>query len=247
MNIPLRALRRLLPVLALLLPAPLFAAGFACAPSADSTRNKSGLDELDEVIITAKDANTDTNDLRAWLRRLAGHYSYEGYVDLCGKGNSKDQRPVTGTADCTASGATPNIQCTVNVQWPIERGEDGLPVPGGISHLSPAHVLYSIENRYIPEERLNRWGLLFMQIDSKGRTEWTSGLLTGHTFTSRGPCAGVPAPCQKITRITAKPNSKEISMLIDTEIDRKLMVRQAFLLTREARTGKSESSGKPTR
>ena len=228
-------------VLALLLPGPVLAAGFTCAQPADSGR-KDRLEELEEVIVTAEQARTSTRDLQAWLKLLVGQYTYEGYVDLCGKGNAEDQRPVTGQADCIGAGSTPNVHCTVNVRWPVARGETGEPVLGGVSSLLPAFVIYTLENRYIPERNVNRLGLMFTQVDNNGVAEWGSGELVGDTFTSREPCVGIPGACQKITRITARPNSNEVSMLVDITIGSQRVLRQAFLLHRESNVQKGARS-----
>jgi hypothetical protein len=40
--------------------------------------------------------------------------------------------------------------------------------------------------------------------------------------------------CQKITQITAGPDSNKISMLVDIEIGRQRALRQSFLLHRES-------------
>jgi hypothetical protein len=207
--------RSLVLALALMLSGPVLAAGFTCAPATE-TDNRAALDELEEVVITGEESETDTKDLQAWLQLLVGRFTYEGYVDLCGKGNSKDQRAVTGSSDCIGSGSTPNVHCTVNVRWPAARGENGAPVLGGSSSLLPALVM-------------------FTQVDNKGVTEWASGMLVGDTFMSREPCVGIPGDCRKTTRVTARPGSNEISMLIDVRIDDERVLRQVFLLHRDVR------------
>ncbi len=228
------AFRSLVLALALMLSGPALAAGFTCAPPADAGK-KSTLDELEEVVITGEAVETDTKDLQAWLRLLVGKYTYEGYVDLCGEGNANDQRPVTGKSDCVGTGATPSVHCTVNVRWPAARGENGAPVRGGVSNLLPASVIYTLENRHIPEKQLNRWGLMFAQVDNRGVEEWASGTLVGDTFTSREPCVDIPGDCRKTTRITARPGSDEISMLVDVHVNNERVMRQAFLLHRESK------------
>jgi hypothetical protein len=236
------ALRGWLLALALLLPGPVLAAGFTCAPPPDSGK-KDSLDELEEVVITAEQVETDTKDLQAWLRLLVGKYTYEGYVDLCGAGNAQDLRLVTGNSDCIKTGDTPNVQCTVNVRWPTTRGENGAPVLGGSSTLLPAFVIYTLENRHNPEKQLNQWGLMFTQVDNKGVAEWASGTLVGDTFTSKEPCVDILGNCQRVTRITAKPDSDEIAMLVDVRIDDRRVLRQTFLLHRESTGQKGKASG----
>lgn len=258
------AFRSLVLALALMLSGPVLAAGFSCAQpdEADTARTQ---DELDEVVITGEQITTRTSDLQAWLRRLAGQYTYEGYVDLCGKGNAADQRPVTGMADCASSPSSPIVHCTVHARWPEARGDNGIPVLGGVSNLMPALVSYSLEPRYIPGSELSeaafqaairtgipagalptsRWGLMFTQLDNRGIAEWGSGELVGDTFTSREPCVGIETAdtCQKIVRITASPDSNEIAMLVDIRIHSRRVLRQAFLLRRESNRQPSGQSG----
>jgi hypothetical protein len=238
---------RLIPVLALLLPAPLFAAGSVCAPPPPRPEKKENLDELAEVVVVAKETSTYLKDLRAWIKRLVGQYDYEGYVDICGNGNPADQRPVTGRADCIALGSMPSVQCTVNMQWPVAVQENGEPVQGGSFNLVSAHVIYSVENRYIPEEQINRWGLMSMQVDSKGRAEWASGTLIGDAFVSKEPCVGMPGSCLKRMRITARPDAKEIYMVVEIEVGEQPVMRQALELHRESKAQRGNSSGKPSR
>lgn len=236
-------LKGCLPALALILSGPVLAAGFSCSPPSDSA-SRSGIEELQEVVVSAEQTATNTGDLQAWLRLLVGRYRYEGHVDLCGKGNPGDKRLVTGTADCIGSGSTPNVHCEINVRWPAARSESGAPVLGGESNLLPARVVYSLEARHSPERQISRWGLMFMQVDSKGVPEWASGTLVGNTFLSREPCVGIPGTCEKITRITARPDSSEISMLVDIEVDGVRVLRQSFLLHRESGAHNTQPAGR---
>jgi len=220
-------------LLILLASGSVLAAGFTCAPPAASATTNA-LEELEQVVVTGQKTRTATRDLRAWLKQLVGRYTYTGYVDLCGNGNVADQRPVGGNADCIAAASTPNVQCTVNVRWPAATGANGEPVLGGESSLLPAFVIYSLENHYVPERRINRLQLMFTQVDNKGVAEWASGTLVGDTFTATEPCVGISGACQKITRITASPDSDEISMLADVRVDDKPVLRQSFQLHRQS-------------
>jgi hypothetical protein len=237
------ALKSVVLTLTLMLSGPVLAAGFACAQPPDLGEKNGALVELEEVVVTGAQVKTRTNDLQAWLKLLVGNYTYEGYVDLCGNGNAEDQRPVTGKADCVDFGSTPNVRCGVNVHWPAERGENGAPVLGGVSNLQPAFVIYGLENRYIPEQKIARLALMFMQVDSEGVTERASGALVGDTFTSRETCVGMPWACQKITRITARPGSDEISMRFDVERNGKRVLRQSLVLRRASNVQEHQQAG----
>lgn len=235
---PFTTFRSWILALVLLLPGPVLAAGFTCAPPATPDTppsSRSELTELDEVIVSGSRATRRTRDLADWLKLLEGQYRYEGHVDLCGQGNAADQRPVTGKADCAglyydSDGSPPGsrsrlrgLYCVIDLRWPEARGEDGVPVIGGESTLSPAMVVYSLESD-LP-------GIQFMQIDNKGMATHAKGQLTGDTLTTREPC-GIPGACRKVTRITAQPGSEDISMLIDVEIDSRRVLRHALLLHR---------------
>lgn len=250
--------------IALLLPAPMFAAGFTCPQTPSSARDESA-QVLDEVVVTTGQATTDTKDVLAWLALLPGRYTYEGFVDLCGQGIGEHLRPVTGSADCSRSGSNPNVRCTVNVRWPETRGEDGRPVPGGVSSLVPGLVIFSLEKRHrqiagggmaafresirtgIPASPVQTgyWGLTFTQVDSNGVAEWGSGMLVGDTFTSRERCVGIPGACQKTTRITARPQADEIVMTVEISIDSRRVHRQALLLRRGPVHDNSSSGASP--
>src|SRR5690606_34837667 len=91
------------------------------------------------------------------------------------------------------------------------------------SHLSPAITIYGVASD-LP-------GIQSMQIDSKGIATHARGKLTGDTLTTTGSC-GLTGSCKKVTRITARPDSQEIAMLIDVEIDARRVLRHAFLLHR---------------
>ena len=217
---------------ATMLPKLVLAAGFSCArpPEAGS---KQALEELEEVVVTGEKVRTKTRDLREWLRLLPGMYSYEGYIDLCGNGNSADTRPVSGESSCVASSERPNVLCTVNVRWPEERGKDGEPTLGGVSNLSPAYVIYSLENRFIPDKQVHVLGLMFTQVDNNGVAEWASGTLVGDTFISSEPCVDMPGSCRKMTRIAVSPDSKEIHTRVDVEVDNQRVLHQSFVMRRE--------------
>jgi hypothetical protein len=239
-----RVLRRMIIVLVLLVPVPVLAAGFTCAGPTDSGK-KGMLDDPKEVVVRVGDATLSGKDMQAWLRLLVGQYTYDGYVDLCGKGNTKDQRPVTGKADCIASGSTPNIHCRVNVNWPPATKENGAPVLGGVSNLAPAEFVFSIETPRPPDfvgKAANGWGLVLVQLDNSGNAEWASGVLVGNTFIARDLCVDIPGDCHKTTRVTVKPDSNEISMLVDIDINSQRVLHQSFLLHRKPKARQGELS-----
>lgn len=244
MTTPSRVLRRVVLVLALLLPVPAMCAGFACAKS-NGSGDRQSLDDPTKSSGRTSEDLTSARDLQAWLKRLAGQYTYSGFVDLCGNGNTSDQRPVTGKAECFATNALPVVHCRVNVRWPAAYKENGTPVLGGISNLAPAELLFGMEiptNPMTVGKGPNGFGLVITQLDSKGEAEWASGELFGDTFHSREACTEIPGECHKIWRITARPDSDEISMQVDVVIDRRRVLRQAFVLHRRPVPGMGGSS-----
>jgi hypothetical protein len=222
--------------------APVPVAGLTCAqPVEPDKKGKQVVPKVDAI--DGKGASTDIKVLRAWLLMLAGQYRVEGHVDLCGLGHAADQRPVTGSADCMTSGPIPDVHCKVDVGWPETRAESGTPVLGGVSSFRQAQFVYSLENSGSRGIQVSGWGIQFVQVDNKGKADWASGVLLGDTFTAGELCVGVPGNCQKITRITAKPGSNEIAMLIEIQIDQKPVMRQAFLLHREPKLQQGNRSG----
>jgi hypothetical protein len=216
------------------------AAHFTCAKPAGSGKQRA-LDEAEDAPAGVR-KESGTRQMQAWLARLVGQYTVEGYVDLCGQGNPQDQRSVTGKVDCIAAGSPPSVHCKVDVSWPPATRKNGVPLPGGVSNLAPAQFLFSFFTRgqhnydgTIPGTTptgVPRRGLQFLQLDNRGIAEGASSELVGDTFLSRENCIDIPGNCQKITRITARPDSDEISMQVDVVVNTKRVLRQTFLLRR---------------
>lgn len=217
--------------LVLLLPGPVLAAGFTCATPETVPSAKDQIVELDEVIVRPGKSVRGTRDLNAWLKRLEGQYRYEGYVDLCGQGHAADRRPVTGEADCVSlyedfvRRPYVSLYCVLDVRWPQVHSDNGVPGRGGEPDLSPAVVVYGV----VPDLP----GIQSMQIDGQGRTLHAQGRLVADTLTTRGSC-GMSGACQATTRITSRPDSEEVAMVVDVEIESRRVLRHAFLLHRKS-------------
>lgn len=167
---------------------------------------------LDEILISGARPSRKPSEIIAWMRRLVGQFVYEGHVDLGGQGNPEEQRPVRGQADCVGFGPAPALQCEIRVTWPgVVQAQDKADIPGTISNLNPAMILYGFE----PDEVAIR----FMQVDSNGIAEPSLGLLVGDTLIARGPCVNQPGNCQRSTRITAAPDIKVVEMHVDIEVE----------------------------
>jgi hypothetical protein len=212
-------------------------AGQAPAPARAAAPDE--LQELSEVVVSGEKPTRKVAELIPWLRRLLGQYTYEGYVDLGGKGEPEDRRTVGGAGTCVGFGVAPGVQCEIVVRWPEVRGENGEEVMGGVSPLNPAMILYGLE----PDEL----GIRYLQVDNRGLAEGTTGYVIGNTATFRTACVDVPEGCQRITRITTESGSKLIDMQIDTEINYELAMRFRFQMTRVAEAQAGQDSAAPRR
>ncbi len=192
-------------------------------------------DELDEVLVNGQKAVRKPSIIISWMRRLLGTFSYEGYVDLQGKGDPDDFLKVQGNSDCVGFGPAPGVMCEINVRWPEKKGPKGEAIPGGVSNLSPAMMLFGFE----PDDL----GIRYMLVDSKGIAEPALGLLVGDTLTSKEPCVNTPGVCQKIIRITAQPDGKLVEMQVDVEMNYKRAMGYKFLMHQTSNVQGGEAPG----
>jgi hypothetical protein len=205
---------------------------FAASPAAPApgpaspagTRSGPSLEELSEVVVSGQRPTRKVADVIPWMRRLLGEYTIEGYVDLGGRGDPAERVNARGGGVCVGFGVAPGVQCEIIVRWPDSRAADGTQIIGGISNLAPAMLLYGLE----PDEV----GVRYLQVDNRGLAEGATGGIVGDMVTFRAPCADVPEGCQRVTRITARPESKVIDMQVDTEIFYEVAVRYRFQFTR---------------
>lgn len=188
----------------------------ATAPAAQTDQ------ELDEVLVTGARVIRRPEKIIAWLNRLVGRFSYEGYVELGGDDASPRREAASGQSKCVPYG--PSVHCTVQVVWPEMRDSNGEALPGGVSTLAPAMVMYGMDLNYL--------NVLSMQVDNRGMADSGVGDLRGDTLTTTTPCADLPGDCKRIARIEARPDGKLIRMQIDIEQDARRVVRHAFVLRR---------------
>ncbi len=184
------------------------------------------LEELTEVIVSGEKPTRKVADLIPWIRRLLGEYDIEGHVHLGGKNDPEDQRLVRGTGLCVGFGLAPGVQCEIHVNWRIPAGASGPGTLAGASYLTPAMILYGVE----PDER----GIRYLQVDNRGLAEGATGAVVGSTASFTTACVDVPQGCQRVTRITALPDSQHVQMQVDTLVDGQLALRYRFQLTRVA-------------
>lgn len=195
--------------------------GAALAADASAPAGKAD-QELDEVLVTGARVVRKPEKIIAWLNRLVGRFSYEGHVELRGDGASPRREAASGEGKCVPYG--PSVHCTVQVVWPEMRGSNGEALPGGVSTLAPAMVMYGMDLNYL--------NVLSMQVDNRGMADSGVGDLRGDTLTTTTPCADLPGNCKRVSRIEARPDGKLIRMQIDIEQDARRVARYAFVLRR---------------
>jgi hypothetical protein len=181
---------------------------------------------LDEVLVEGTRVKAERNGQKIlnWMARLVGSFTFEGHVDLRGGGKAADQRQVQGTANCTGFGPAPAVQCEIRVRWPEVSGENGAPIPGGVSQFDPAMILYGFEP--------NRLGIRYMLVGGKGVANSDLALLVGNTLVSRTPCVDFPGNCQRLMRVTAAPDLELVEMRIELAVDERKALEYAFVMRR---------------
>lgn len=183
-------------------------------------------DQLNEVTISAEKPTRKVADLIPFLRRILGQYTVDGKVDLGGQGKPEERWSVYGSTNCVGFGIAPGVQCELNIKWPPIPGPNAEDVMSGVMAMTPAMILYGLE----PDEL----GIRYLQVNSKGLAEGATGYMLNDTVTFKTPCVNTTPACQRITRITARSDSKVVDMQIDTEVDYKLAARFTFKLRRTA-------------
>jgi hypothetical protein len=182
--------------------------------------------ELGEVLVQGirSKPTRDPQKIVNWLKLLVGEFRYSGYVQLPNDGKPGARLQVKGLAECTAFGLAPGVQCTINVIWPKAPGPNGEGVLGGLSTLSPAMIQYGLD--------VDRLGIRYLQVDNRGHGDYGQGYLVNDTLTTTMPCVDIKGNCQRISRITARPDGKIVDMQIDIEQDETRLVRYKFVLQR---------------
>lgn len=182
--------------------------------------------ELSEVTISAEKPTRKVADLIPFLRRILGQYTIDGKVDLGGQGKPEDRWTAVGTGNCVGFGVAPGVQCELNVKWPQIPGPNGEAVMSGIFGMEPMMILYGLE----PDEL----GIRYLQVNNKGLAEGATGYMIDDTVTFKTPCVNTEPGCQRVTKITARSESKVVDFQIDTEINYQVAARFTFKLRRVA-------------
>lgn len=225
--------------LVLVAPGPVMAAAAAssssAAPAIVADPPAQRLDELDEVVVEGRrrrDVPRSWNDYQEpfnFLARLVGQFTITGLVDLHAQGRSEDLRKVAGRANCLGFGSAPGVQCDLTVRWPQSPGPGGEEIPGGISTLDPAVLLFGFE----PDAP----GVSFVSLDNRGIMDTAVGrMISPNTMLARSKCVAMPGNCERTARITVEPGFNIIRLNIDLAIDQQKSASFEFVLNRAPET-----------
>jgi hypothetical protein len=114
----------------------------------------------------------------------------------------------------------------LHVHWQDIRAEDGTDLPGGISSLTPAMILYGIDVNYM--------GIHSQQVDSLGTANGGLGYLHGNTLIVTTDCVDLPGDCKRNFRVSAPPDGEEIQFEVEIVRDANRIAHHVFLLRRLA-------------
>jgi hypothetical protein len=193
----------------------------AQAPAAESLPEQ----ELDEILVEGRKPLRKPQKVIDWMARLVGRFVVDGKVHLLGDGAPAEALAVQGRANCTGFGPAPAVHCELKIRWPETTGPSGQALLGGVSALDPANILYGFEP--------DRIGIRYMLVDSKGIAEGALGyLLDEETLVSRAKCVNVPGNCERVVRIIADPDLRQVEMRVDLEVELKRTVSFNFVLHR---------------
>ncbi len=226
---------------ALLIPAMVIGAGASAArrppppqKNGQPDGNPTGsVEELDTVVVVGEKPVEDNSVLIAWMRRLVGQFSIDGYVAPVGGTNAAARHKIHGQGLCAGFNPTPAVHCEVHLQLPADILKDGMPVD--LSPLSAAMILYGLE--------MGAPRIRYMLVDRNGIADPQLGALSGDTLTSRTPCVDVPSGCQKITRITAQPDGSLVDMQVQVEVNSSRVMTYGLSMSRVSALPVSPSSG----
>lgn len=142
-------------------------------------------EELDEVHVQGRRGRQSPQQAFDWLARLVGQFTIDGYVDPGPDGTSSRAQEPKGEAICVGFGIAPGVQCALRVRWAAATGPDGAEIPGGVSTLDPAVMLFGFNlgvntdllnggDPYVPPDP-ERYTIAHILVDNKGVAEGGAG------------------------------------------------------------------------
>jgi hypothetical protein len=112
----------------------------------------------------------------------------------------------------------------MQVLWRDIRAADGSELPGGVSTLSPAMILYGID--------MDRLGIRYQLVDNQGLANGGLGYLYGDTLYTTTDCVDLPGNCKRILQVTPKSDGKEVHVDIKIQRDGTQVAHYVFELRR---------------
>lgn len=200
-------------------------AGAAPAASQQGPVEKEPDQELGEILVEGSKPIRKKPKVIDWMWRLPGRFIVDGTVEVHGEGGVKASQPVQGRVDCENFNTRPDVLCVLKIRWPAMLGPNGKALPGGISDLNAAQTVFVYDQ--------GRIGVRYMLVDSNGIAEDALGyLLVGDTLVARRKCVNLPGDCERVVRITAGPDLKEVVMKISMEVESRVVASYTFVMHR---------------
>ncbi len=205
-----------------------------------------------------------------WLRRLVGPYRFEGMVEVvydhpdyiehrCAPlppdPTQSDNPPppavpycsgIKGKGDCVGIGKGPGVQCILDVSWQDIYAVEGRNLPGGVSFLSPAMLLFGLDP--------GQDAIHYLLVDNKGLPEGGPGSNKGNRAIFKTTCVNAPIllsampevvpderrpdrprnwqTCERVIRISAKPDSRVVNISMDININDETFTRMEITMRR---------------
>lgn len=180
--------------------------------------------ELDEVFVDGRRPIRKPGAVIDWLERLVGQFTVDGKVELHDVSET-DLLDVQGRSVCIGLGYASAVLCELSIGWPTARSSDGTDIPGAVSNLNPAILMFGYEPI--------RVGIHHMLVGNDGIADGALGyLLSEDSLVARARCAGVKGGCERVVRVTAEPDAKTVRVEIEMEIDLRRVVTIAFAMHR---------------
>jgi len=238
-----------------LMATALLPTGATCAaePATPAPQAQGSDRELGEVLVEGRRTREKPPTFEEYQRpfdfmaRLVGEFYVEGNVDLHAQGRAEDMRKVSGRAECVGFGMAPGVQCELRIRWPGTTGPNNEEIPGGLSTLNPAIMLFGFEsadatlrptgfrrpNQPGENAEPKRPGISYILIDSNGIAERAIGeMASPNVLRSRSRCVAILGDCERVTLITAQPDLKSVEINLDLVIDGAKAVNFLFVLNR---------------
>lgn len=197
----------------------------AASPAPGMTQTEDQV--LESVLIEGNRPIRDQKVVLEWMERLADKFRVTGTVTLHREEGDRTL-DMSGQADCVAMRLqfAPAVHCDLLMSR-SDFGEQ-LPGPEDASIRAPSVIMFG----YAFED----FGIRHQLVQSGGNAEAGTGfLISPNLMLSRAPCLNTPAPCERILRITARPDLTDVKMEIEFESAGRKVLTQTLLMHRDPR------------